>query len=168
MWDKKAKKKIGDRELMPESLMMSYGYRPDWSEGAVKAPIFATSTFVFNSAEDGKAFFASAYGLVEAKPDDDSGVSENPGEARGSDRTPPIVRRACAAVPRQRHWRELNKTEKTGGCRNALSFVCGAIRKPPVRHLSCPVDRCRSGVVSGQPFAMAQGVRSFSKPNRWL
>ena len=47
MWDKKSKKKIGDRELAPESLMMSYGYRPDWSEGAVKAPIFATSTFTF-------------------------------------------------------------------------------------------------------------------------
>ena len=62
MWDKKAKKKIGNRELKPESLMMSYGYRPDWSEGAVKAPIFATSTFVFESAEDGKAFFARAYG----------------------------------------------------------------------------------------------------------
>ncbi len=74
MWDKKAKKKIGDRELMPESLMMSYGYRPDWSEGAVKAPIFATSTFVFQSAEEGKEFFARAYGLVESDPDDETGL----------------------------------------------------------------------------------------------
>ena len=60
MWDKKAKKKIGDRALAPESLMMSYGYRPDWSEGAVKAPIFATSTFTFQSAEAGKDFFNKA------------------------------------------------------------------------------------------------------------
>ena len=74
MWDKKAKKKIGDRALKPESLMMSYGYRPDWSQGAVKAPIFATSTFVFKSAEDGKAFFARAYGLTEADPDDETGL----------------------------------------------------------------------------------------------
>jgi len=74
MWDKQAKKKIGDRDLRPESLMMSYGYRPDWSEGAVKAPIFATSTFVFESAEAGKAFFARAYGLVESGPDDDPGL----------------------------------------------------------------------------------------------
>jgi methionine-gamma-lyase len=74
MWDKKGKKKIGDRELMPESLMMSYGYRPDWSEGAVKAPIFATSTFVFETAEEGKAFFARAYGLVEADPDEKTGL----------------------------------------------------------------------------------------------
>jgi methionine-gamma-lyase len=74
MWDKKAKRKIGDLDLKPESLMMSYGYRPDWSEGAVKAPIFATSTFVFKSAEDGKAFFARAYGLTEADPNEDPGL----------------------------------------------------------------------------------------------
>ncbi|MGD2121669.1 MAG: cystathionine gamma-synthase family protein [Gemmatimonadota bacterium] len=74
MWDKKTKKKIGDRELKPESLMMSYGYRPDWSEGAVKAPIFATSTFVFESAEAGKEFFARAYGLVETDTDDETGL----------------------------------------------------------------------------------------------
>ena len=74
MWDKTTKKKIGDRELRPESLMMSYGYRPDWSEGAVKAPIFATATFVFKSAEEGKAFFARAYGLAESDPDDETGL----------------------------------------------------------------------------------------------
>jgi methionine-gamma-lyase len=74
MWDKKAKTKIGDRTLMPESLMMSYGYQPEWSEGAVKAPIFATSTFVFKSAEAGKAFFARAYGLTEARPEDEMGL----------------------------------------------------------------------------------------------
>ncbi len=65
---------IGDRALKPESLMMSYGYRPDWSQGAVKAPIFATSTFVFKSAEDGKAFFARAYGLTEADPNEEMGL----------------------------------------------------------------------------------------------
>jgi len=74
MWDKKAKKTIGDRALKPESLMMSYGYRPDWSQGAIKAPIFATSTFVFKCAEDGKAFFARAYGLTEADPDEETGL----------------------------------------------------------------------------------------------
>lgn len=74
MWEKKAKKKIGDHELKPESLMMSYGYRPEWSEMAVKAPIFATSTFVFNTAEEGKGFFARAYGLVEASENDTTGL----------------------------------------------------------------------------------------------
>ena len=32
------------RTLKPESLMMSYGYNPMLSEGAVKPPIFQTST----------------------------------------------------------------------------------------------------------------------------
>jgi methionine-gamma-lyase len=53
---------IKGKQLRPESLMMSYGYRPEWSEGAIKIPIFQTSTFVFGSAEEGKAFFQSALG----------------------------------------------------------------------------------------------------------
>lgn len=51
------------RKMRPESLMMSYGYRPEWSEGAIKCPIFQTSTFVFKTAEEGKSFFELAYGL---------------------------------------------------------------------------------------------------------
>jgi methionine-gamma-lyase len=74
MWDKKAKNKIGDRALAPESLMMSYGYRPDWSEGALKAPIFATSTFTFQSAEAGKDFFYKAYGLLEKEAGEEIGL----------------------------------------------------------------------------------------------
>lgn len=50
-------------KLAPETAMMSHGYKPELSEGAVKCPIFHTSTFAFKSAEDGKAFFAMAYGL---------------------------------------------------------------------------------------------------------
>lgn len=49
-------------KMRPESLMMSYGYKPELSEGAVKCPIFQTSTFVFKNAEEGKAFFEIAYG----------------------------------------------------------------------------------------------------------
>lgn len=51
------------KKFRPESLMMSHGYEPMLSEGAVKPPIFQTSTFVFNTAEEGKAFFELAYGL---------------------------------------------------------------------------------------------------------
>ena len=65
---------IGDRELRPESLMMSYGYAPALSEGAIKSPIFQTSTFVFASAEDGKAFFEVAYGLREQGANEDLGL----------------------------------------------------------------------------------------------
>jgi methionine-gamma-lyase len=50
-------------KLKPESQMMSYGYKPELSEGAIKCPIFQTSTFVFKNAEEGKAFFEIAYGL---------------------------------------------------------------------------------------------------------
>lgn len=37
--------------------MLSYGFDPMLSEGAVKPPVFLTSTFVFRSAEEGQDFF---------------------------------------------------------------------------------------------------------------
>ncbi len=70
----KGHKSIKGRKLKPESLMMSYGYRPEWSEGAIKCPIFQTSTFVFKNAEEGKAFFELAYGLREKKPKEQLGL----------------------------------------------------------------------------------------------
>ncbi|MFZ1703189.1 MAG: cystathionine gamma-synthase family protein [Saprospiraceae bacterium] len=60
--------------FQPESLMMSHGYNPEWSEGAVKCPIFQTSTFVFKTAEDGKAFFEVAYGIREKNVDEKPGL----------------------------------------------------------------------------------------------
>jgi methionine-gamma-lyase len=60
-------RKIGERTLAPETLMMGYGYSPHLSEGALKPPLFQTSTFVFDSAEDGKASFELAYGLREKR-----------------------------------------------------------------------------------------------------
>lgn len=59
---------IDGKPARPESLMMTYGYRPEWSEGALKCPIFQTSTFVFRTAQEGKAFFEVAYGLREKGP----------------------------------------------------------------------------------------------------
>ncbi|MEJ2503653.1 MAG: cystathionine gamma-synthase family protein, partial [Gemmatimonadota bacterium] len=66
--------RIGDRELRPETQMMGYGYDPQLSEGAVKCPIFQTSTFVFKSAEEGTAFFQLAYGLRERAPTEEPGL----------------------------------------------------------------------------------------------
>ena len=60
--------------MRPESLMMSYGYKPELSEGAIKCPIFQTSTFVFKNAEEGKAFFEVAYGLREKKENEELGL----------------------------------------------------------------------------------------------
>jgi methionine-gamma-lyase len=64
-------RKIGDRDLSPETLMMGYGYSPHLSEGALKPPLFQTSTFVFGNAEEGKASFELAYGLREKRRDEE-------------------------------------------------------------------------------------------------
>ncbi|HWP02111.1 MAG TPA: cystathionine gamma-synthase family protein [Gemmatimonadaceae bacterium] len=75
MTENKTKRRtIGGKVLRPESLMMSYGYDPRLSEGALKCPIFQTSTFVFERAEDGKAFFEIAYGLREQGPNEKLGL----------------------------------------------------------------------------------------------
>lgn len=52
-----SKRQIGNHLLKPETLMLGYGYDPMLSEGAVKPPVFLTSTFVFGSAEEGRDFF---------------------------------------------------------------------------------------------------------------
>lgn len=56
---------IGTRELQPETQMLNYGYDPSLSEGAVKPPVFLTSTFVFNTAEEGRDFFDYVSGRRE-------------------------------------------------------------------------------------------------------
>lgn len=61
-------------KLRPESLMMSFGYKPELSEGAIKLPIFQTSTFVFKNAEEGKAFFEIAYGIRKKDQDEELGL----------------------------------------------------------------------------------------------
>jgi methionine-gamma-lyase len=62
------------KKMHPESLMMSYGYKPSLSEGAIKCPIFQTSTFVFNTAMEGKRFFELAYGLREKDAGEELGL----------------------------------------------------------------------------------------------
>ena len=54
--------------------MMSHGYKPELSEGAIKCPIFQTSTFVFRTAEEGKAFFEVAYGIREKGEKEELGL----------------------------------------------------------------------------------------------
>jgi cystathionine beta-lyase/cystathionine gamma-synthase len=54
--------------------MMSYGYDPFLSEGAVKPPVFLTSTFAFRSAEDGAAFFDVVAGRKPAPQDSGAGL----------------------------------------------------------------------------------------------
>jgi methionine-gamma-lyase len=61
------RKTLNGRTLDPSTQMMSYGYSPSLSEGAVKPPIFLTSTFAFNSAEEGADFFDVVAGRKPAE-----------------------------------------------------------------------------------------------------
>ncbi len=63
--------RIGDRQLKPATLMMGFGYDPTLSEGALKPPIFLTSTFAFPSAEEGKRFFE---GITGQRPGGSEGL----------------------------------------------------------------------------------------------
>jgi methionine-gamma-lyase len=61
-----SKTHIGNHLLHPETLMLTYGYDPQLSEGAIKPPVFLTSTFVFKTAEDGQDFFDYVAGRRDA------------------------------------------------------------------------------------------------------
>jgi methionine-gamma-lyase len=65
---------IGEHVLHPSTLMMSYGFDPKLSEGAVKCPIFQTSTFAFASAAAGKNAMQLAYGMRERDIGEDPGL----------------------------------------------------------------------------------------------
>jgi methionine-gamma-lyase len=68
------KRKVGNRVLSPETQMMGYGFDPALSEGALKPPIFLTSTFVFRSAQDGKDFFDYTSGRKAPPPGKTAGL----------------------------------------------------------------------------------------------
>ena len=70
----KRKHSRGKKEFNPETLALGYGYEPALSQGAVKPPVFLTSTFQFENAEDGKRFFELAYGLRSPEPGEDPGL----------------------------------------------------------------------------------------------
>lgn len=48
---------LDGQPLHSDTQMVSFGYNPALSEGAVKPPVFLTSTFAFRSAEEGADFF---------------------------------------------------------------------------------------------------------------
>ena len=64
---------LGNHQLRPETLMLSYGYDPALSEGAAKPPVFLTSTFVFRSAEEGRDYFNVVAGRT-AVPEGGAGL----------------------------------------------------------------------------------------------
>jgi len=69
--------KLSDSDIAlmhPETLALSYGFDPWLSEGAVKPPVFLTSTFAFKHAADGKQFFAWAHGEGTPPPRREMGL----------------------------------------------------------------------------------------------
>lgn len=68
------KKELNGHTLSPETLMMSYGYDPQLSEGAIKPPVFLTSTFVFKTAQEGKAFFNMVSGRTPTSDEQKQGL----------------------------------------------------------------------------------------------
>lgn len=65
-------REIDGQPLSTQTLMMSYGFEPGLSEGAVKPPIFLTSTFVFPSAQAGAHFFDQVAGRAPLDPGQES------------------------------------------------------------------------------------------------
>ncbi len=51
------KSSLGAHQLEPETLMLGFGFDPALSEGAVKTPIFLTSTFAYADCAEGKLLF---------------------------------------------------------------------------------------------------------------
>jgi len=65
---------LNNHALHPETLMMGYGYSPALSEGALKPPVFLTSTFVFESAQQGKDLFDVTAGRRQSRPGEKTGL----------------------------------------------------------------------------------------------
>ncbi len=64
---------LGNHQLDPSTQMTAYGFDPALSEGAVKPPVFLTSTFAFQSAEEGADFFDVVAGRKPAPEDGGAG-----------------------------------------------------------------------------------------------
>ncbi|MEE8376627.1 MAG: aminotransferase class I/II-fold pyridoxal phosphate-dependent enzyme [Acidimicrobiia bacterium] len=59
--------------VSPGTSSVSLGHEAEDHLGSLKPPIYETSTFVFETAEEGKRFFEVAYGLAEAREGEEFG-----------------------------------------------------------------------------------------------
>jgi methionine-gamma-lyase len=66
--------RVGAHDLQPETLMLGYGFDPTLSEGAVKTPIFLTSTFAYATCEEGKLLFDYMSGRQVSPEGADAGL----------------------------------------------------------------------------------------------
>jgi methionine-gamma-lyase len=65
---------VGSHDLQPETLMLGFGFDPKLSEGAVKTPIFLTSTFAYDNCEEGKRLFDHMSGRAPSPEGADAGL----------------------------------------------------------------------------------------------
>ncbi len=57
----------------PDTQSITGGHDPAEHQGSLKPPIYETSTFVFETAEDAKSYFKSVYALDESAPKEAAG-----------------------------------------------------------------------------------------------
>ena len=57
----------------PDTDSVNLGHEASEHLGSLKPPVYETSTYVFESAEEGKRFFEVAYGIDEARPGEEHG-----------------------------------------------------------------------------------------------
>lgn len=114
------KRTIGEHKLQAESLMMGYGYDPQLSEGSIKCPNFQTSTFVFQSAEQGKHFFDLSSGRVQLNEGEQAGLVYS----RFNNPTIEIAENRIAI------WDEAEDCLVTGSGMSAISTTLLTLSKP--------------------------------------
>ncbi|HWF00631.1 MAG TPA: cystathionine gamma-synthase family protein [Caulobacteraceae bacterium] len=68
------KSRIGGRALEKDTLVLGFGFDPTLSEGAVKTPIFLTSTFAYSTCEEGKLLFDYMSGREVSPEGADAGL----------------------------------------------------------------------------------------------
>ena len=66
--------RVGARDLEADTLMLGFGFDPTLSEGAVKTPIFLTSTFAYSTCEEGKLLFDYMSGRQVSPEGADAGL----------------------------------------------------------------------------------------------
>ena len=57
----------------PETDSVTLGHEASEHHGSLKPPVYETSTYVFETAEEGKRFFEVAYGIDDARPGEELG-----------------------------------------------------------------------------------------------
>ena len=68
------KSRLGAHRLEPDTLVLGFGFDPTLSEGAVKTPIFLTSTFAYADCEEGKLLFDYMSGRQVSPEGADAGL----------------------------------------------------------------------------------------------